>query len=121
VHESVTLEWPKIQNAQEYIFILKNGKDEVVKSMRTKKTWQSEPVDFNADYTWSVVPVMADDKTTEEAVLSNPYEYHFNKFHVLQPDPDLKEITLKVKKAPIIDRYKFEITRLNEKGEPQTP
>jgi hypothetical protein len=121
VHESVTFEWPKIFNAKEYFFILKNGKDEVIKSIRTKKTWQSEPVDFEAEYSWAVVPIMEGEETTAEMIIGNPYEYHFNKFKILKPDPELREITMNVKTAPIIDHYKFEITRLSSKGEKLAP
>lgn len=110
--EKITFEWPKIELAKFYLFILRDQQNRVLQKVVTPQTWFVSRVAVNQSYTWAVTPLAS----KEDA--SQGVEIVWHNFSVDEPNETLRSVFFQIGEVKKVKFYQFEFVKFT--GDNQT-
>jgi hypothetical protein len=104
--EKITFEWPQIELAKFYLFVLRDQSGRVLQRVVTPQTWFVARVAVKRSYTWSVTPL-----SSKEDAAKTDLEFVWHNFEVDQPNETLRSVFFQIAEQRKVKMYQFEFVK----------
>lgn len=106
--EKITFEWPAIELAKFYLFILKDQSGKILQKviMPSSQTWYVARVAVNRSYTWNITPLASKEDATMKDI-----EMAWHDFSVDEPNETLRSVFFQVAEQKKVKFYQFEFVK----------